>query len=67
MDPPCSMWGCYWQPHWDWLLLSAYFTAIGLYFSVQNENPGIVATGSYGLLLLISLLEQNTEGGSFIH
>ncbi|MCU7858162.1 MAG: ABC transporter permease [Candidatus Thiodiazotropha sp. (ex Lucinoma borealis)] len=49
------------------LLLSASFTAIGLYFSVQNENPGIAAAGSYGLLLLISLLDQNAEGGSFIH
>jgi ABC-2 type transport system permease protein len=49
------------------LLLSGGFTAIGLYFSTLNENPGIAAAGSYGLLLLISLLDQNTEGGSFIH
>ncbi|MBW9267450.1 MAG: ABC transporter permease [Candidatus Thiodiazotropha sp. (ex. Lucinisca nassula)] len=49
------------------LLLSGAFTAIGLYFSTLNENPGIAAAGSYGLLLLISLLDQNTEGGSFIH
>ncbi|MES9990560.1 MAG: ABC transporter permease [Candidatus Thiodiazotropha sp.] len=48
-------------------LLSALFTAIGLYFSTLNENPGIAAAGSYGLLLLISLLDQNTESGSFIH
>ncbi|PVV10709.1 MAG: ABC transporter permease [gamma proteobacterium symbiont of Ctena orbiculata] len=49
------------------LLLSGGFTAIGLYFSVLNENPGIAIAGSYGLLLLISLLDQNTEGGGFIH
>jgi ABC-2 type transport system permease protein len=49
------------------LLLSAAFSAIGLYFSATNENPGIAAAGSYGLLLLISLLDQHTEGGSFIH
>jgi ABC-2 type transport system permease protein len=49
------------------LLLSAAFSAIGLYFSSLSENPGIAAAGSYGLLLLISLLDQNTEGGSFIH
>ncbi|MEW8027008.1 MAG: ABC transporter permease [Candidatus Thiodiazotropha sp.] len=49
------------------LLLSGAFTAIGLYFSALNENPGIAAAGSYGLLLLISLLDQNTEGGSFLH
>ncbi|MEW8459760.1 MAG: ABC transporter permease, partial [Candidatus Thiodiazotropha endolucinida] len=49
------------------LLLSGAFTAIGLYFSTLNESPGIAAAGSYGLLLLISLLDQNTEGGSFMH
>jgi ABC-2 type transport system permease protein len=49
------------------LLLSGTFNAIGLYFSALNENPGIAGAGSYGLLLLISLLDQNTEGGSFIH
>jgi ABC-2 type transport system permease protein len=49
------------------LLLSAAFSAIGLYFSSLSENPGIASAGSYGLLLLISLLDQNTEGGSFIH
>ncbi|MES9969537.1 MAG: ABC transporter permease subunit [Candidatus Thiodiazotropha sp.] len=49
------------------LLLSGSFSAIGLYFSVLNENPGIAIAGSYGLLLLISLFDQNTEGGSFIH
>lgn len=49
------------------LLLSGAFSAIGLYFSSLSENPGIAAAGSYGLLLLISLLDQNTEGGSFLH
>ncbi|MCU7906904.1 MAG: ABC transporter permease [Candidatus Thiodiazotropha sp. (ex Epidulcina cf. delphinae)] len=49
------------------LLLSGSFIAIGLFFSVQSDNPGIAAAGSYGLLLLISLLDQNTEGSSFIH
>jgi ABC-2 type transport system permease protein len=48
-------------------LSSSAFSAIGLYFSALNENPGIAAAGSYGFLLLISLLDQNTEGGSFIH
>ncbi|MCU7935596.1 MAG: ABC transporter permease [Candidatus Thiodiazotropha sp. (ex Dulcina madagascariensis)] len=49
------------------LLLSGSFTAIGLFISVQSDNPGIAAAGSYGLLLLISLLDQHTGGGSFIH
>lgn len=49
------------------LLLTALFTAIGLYVSVLSENPGIAAAGAYGLLLLLSLLDQHTESGSLLH
>jgi ABC-2 type transport system permease protein len=49
------------------LLLAALFLAVGLYTSVLSENPGVAAAGAYGLLLLISLLDQHTEGGSFLH
>ncbi len=48
-------------------LLAALFIAIGLYISVQSENPGIAAAGAYGLLLLLSLLDQHTESGSLLH
>lgn len=49
------------------LLLSGCFTAIGLYLSVLSENPAIAAAGGYGLLLLLSLLDQHTAGESFLH
>jgi ABC-2 type transport system permease protein len=49
------------------LLMSACFTAIGLFFSSLNDSPGIAAAGSYGLLMLISLLDQHTDSSSFIH
>jgi ABC-2 type transport system permease protein len=49
------------------LFLSGGFTAIGLFFSTLSEHPGIAATSSYGLLLLLSLLDQHTETGSFLH
>jgi ABC-2 type transport system permease protein len=49
------------------LLLAAMFLAIGLYTSVLSENPGIAAASAYGLLLLISLLDQHTERASFLH
>ncbi len=49
------------------LLLTALFAAIGLYTSVLTENPGVAAAGAYGLLLLISLLDQHTQDGSFLH
>lgn len=49
------------------LLLCALFLAIGLYTSVLSENPGVAAAGAYGLLLLLSLLDQHTERASFLH
>ena len=49
------------------LLLSFSFTAIGLYLSLLTENPAIAAAGGYGLLLLLSLLDQHTEATSFLH
>lgn len=49
------------------LMLSTSFTAIGLYFSTLSDNPGVAAAGSYGLLMLISLLDQQTDSSSFIH
>lgn len=49
------------------LLISGCFTAIGLFFSSLSDNPGIAAAGSYGLLMLISLLDQNTDASSFVH
>ena len=49
------------------LLLAAMFLAIGLYTSVLSENPGLAAAGAYGLMLLVSLLDQHTERSSFLH
>ena len=49
------------------LLLAALFLSIGLYTSVLSENPGIAAAGAYGVLLFVSLLDQHTEGTSFLH
>lgn len=49
------------------LLLSGLFLAIGLYTAVLTESPGVAAAGAYGLLLLLSLLDQHTAGGSFLH
>jgi ABC-2 type transport system permease protein len=49
------------------LLLSAMFVAIGLYLSVLSENPAVAAAGGYGLLLLLSLLDQHTANGGFLH
>lgn len=49
------------------LLLSCSFTAIGIYLSVLSENPAIAAAGGYGLLLLLSLLDQHTATESFLH
>jgi ABC-2 type transport system permease protein len=49
------------------LLLAALFLAIGLYTSVMTENPGVAAAAAYGLLLLISLLDQHTAYGSLLH
>ncbi len=49
------------------LLLAGLFTAIGLYTSVLTENPGTAAIGAYGLLLMISLLDEHTESGSLFN
>ena len=49
------------------LLLAGLFLAIGLYTSALSENPGVAAAGAYGLLLLVSLLDQHTERASFLH
>lgn len=49
------------------LLLAALFLAIGLYTSVLSGSPGVAAAGAYGLLLLVSLLDQHTANGSFLH
>lgn len=49
------------------LLLGAQFTAAGLYLSVLSENPAVAAAGGYGLLLLLSLLDQHTQSGGFLH
>lgn len=43
-------------------LLAACFGAIGIYFSTLSETPGLAAAGSYGTLLLITLLGQETHG-----
>lgn len=50
-------------------LLSACFGAIGIYFSTLSETPGLAAAGSYGTLLLITLLGQETRGdlGGILH
>jgi ABC-2 type transport system permease protein len=49
------------------VLLAGLFAAIGLYASVLTESPGVAAAGAYGLLLLISLLDQQTENGTLFH
>ncbi|MEN8179063.1 MAG: ABC transporter permease subunit [Pseudomonadota bacterium] len=41
-------------------LLSACFAAIGIYFSTLSETPGLAAAGSYGTLLLLTLLGQDS-------
>jgi ABC-2 type transport system permease protein len=38
------------------LLLSASFSAIGLFFSTLSSLPALAAAGSYGVLLLLSIL-----------
>lgn len=50
-------------------LLVAGFTAIGLYFSTLSSTPAISLAGSYGLLLLISILGQDNLGqaGGLLH
>lgn len=49
------------------LLLSLLFGAATLYLALLSENPAFTAAAGYGLLLLLSLLDQHTPGGSFLH
>jgi ABC-2 type transport system permease protein len=44
------------------LLLSASFSAIGLYFSALSGTPGLAVAGSYGTLLLLTILDQDSFG-----
>jgi ABC-2 type transport system permease protein len=50
-------------------LLSACFSAIGTYFSCLSAIPGLAAAGSYGTLLLITVLGEENFGqlGSLLH
>ncbi len=50
-------------------LLSAGFSAIGLFFSCLSGTPGLAAAGSYGMLLLLTILGQDSFGqvGSLLH
>jgi ABC-2 type transport system permease protein len=50
------------------LLLSGCFSAIGLYLSALSDTPAIAAAGSYGMLLLLSILGgQGLDSGSLLH
>ncbi|MFP5345154.1 MAG: ABC transporter permease, partial [Gammaproteobacteria bacterium] len=46
-------------------LLMAGFAAVGLYVSTLTRHPGIAAVGSFGILLLLSLLDWPGAGGLF--
>jgi len=46
-------------------LLMASFAAVGLYVSTLTHHPGIAAVGSFGILLLLSLLDWPGAGGLF--
>jgi ABC-2 type transport system permease protein len=50
-------------------LLSASFSAIGLFFSCLSGTPGLAAAGSYGTLLLLTILGQESFGriGNLLH
>ena len=50
-------------------LLSASFSAIGLYFSCLSSTPGLAMAGSYGTLLLLTILGQDSFGriGGLLH
>ncbi len=43
-------------------LLGTCFAAIGIYFSVLSETPALAAAGSYGSLLLLTLLGEDSLG-----
>jgi ABC-2 type transport system permease protein len=49
------------------LLISAMFLAIGLFTSTATDNPALATVGAYGLLLLLSLLDQHTDSDSLLH
>jgi ABC-2 type transport system permease protein len=50
-------------------LLSAGFNAVGLYFSTLSSIPALAVAGSYGTLLLLTILGQDSFGrvGSLLH
>ena len=50
-------------------LLSAVFNAIGQYFSTLSRIPALAVAGSYGTLLLLTILGQDNFGrvGSLLH
>ena len=46
-------------------LLTACFAAVGIYFSILGTSPAVAVAGSYGLLLLLTLLSpDSTLGGA---
>ena len=51
------------------ILLSAGFNAIGLYFSTLSNIPALAVAGSYGTLLLLTILGQDNFGrvGGLLH
>ena len=51
------------------ILLSAGFNAVGLYFSTLSNIPALALSGSYGTLLLLTILGQDNFGrvGGLLH
>jgi ABC-2 type transport system permease protein len=47
------------------VLLMASYAAVGLYVSTLTHHPGVAAVGSFGILLLLSLLDWRGAGGLF--
>jgi ABC-2 type transport system permease protein len=45
------------------LLLLSCFTAIGLYISSLTEQPGVAAIGSFGVLLLLWIIDWAGKTG----
>jgi len=45
-------------------LLIAAFVAVGLYLSSLTDNPSVAAVASFGLLLLLWIINTNTQGGT---
>ncbi len=46
-------------------LLMASFAAVGLYVSTLTHHPGIAAVGSFGILLLLSIVDWSGASGLF--